>query len=104
MVRSAKNTHRAAVDQSHQVQLTWATPSEVRDPFLVSLNLKGKRDRYFIAVQPAPAPHRAHPKGFAALHKGNEDARLELCEAFWEHLKDTYLCLGRNRLNTSSVL
>ena len=25
------------------------------------------RDRYFIAEQPAPAPHLAHPEGYAAL-------------------------------------
>jgi len=27
-----------------------------------------KRDWYFIAEQPAPAPHPAHPEGCAALH------------------------------------
>ena len=29
---------------------------------------KGLRDWYVIAAQPAPAPHLAHPEGFAALH------------------------------------
>jgi len=31
-------------------------------------SLGGKRDWYFIAEQPAPAPHLARPEGRAALH------------------------------------
>ena len=27
----------------------------------------GQRDWYLVAKQPAPAPHLAHPEGFAAL-------------------------------------
>jgi len=34
---------------------------------LVGLALKVQRDWYFIAEQPAPAPHLARPEGRAAL-------------------------------------
>jgi len=30
-----------------------------------------RRDCYFIAEQPAPAPHLAHPEGCATLHIGH---------------------------------
>ena len=36
-------------------------------PSVVSCQIS-KRDWYFIAEQPAPAPHRARPEGCAALH------------------------------------
>ena len=52
---------------SQGTSIFWLTPRSYIRLLWLSLSGLTKRDWYFIAEQPAPAPHLAHPEGCAAL-------------------------------------